>query len=101
MDAVSFIADQDLPRPAPNWESRLTPFQRRCVEGIRLGRNGIADTTEIARRLRSSRVAVWNALVALRQRGIANYFRSGGHGQWDQRGSTAHWFVRADDMKLR
>lgn len=67
----------------------MTEFQKRCVDVInRYNLNGSISQSQIVRRLRTSNIAVSNAMQSLRRQGIANCFLDG-HDQWAAR----YWFL--------
>src|SRR5690606_22487397 len=70
---------------------RLTDFQKRCVEAIQHGPNGQASITELAYRLKTSRLAVYSAMQSLQNQNIAGSFRS----RSDQWGVIVY-FIRRD-----
>lgn len=58
--------------------AEITKFQTRCAEAVvRHGSNGSISTTALARRLRTSRLAVVSAMRSLERKGLASSFRFG------------------------
>lgn len=54
----------------------LTDFQSRCVGVVQRGLNGQASITDIARRLKTSRLAVYSAMKSLQRQNFVGSFRS-------------------------
>jgi predicted transcriptional regulator len=54
----------------------MTEFQQRCVNIVNAGLNGQATITDIAHRLKTSRLAVYSSMMSLQKQEIVGSFRS-------------------------
>lgn len=70
----------------------VTDFQKRCAEVIRTKAvNQSMTVTELAWRLKTSRLAVTSAMRSLESKGLAGSFRGGNGDRW----SGLYWFLRS------
>lgn len=70
-------------------DHRPTAFQVRCIVLLTVAR-GSVSTSDIAHRLKTSRVAVVSAMRSLERHGLAGSHRSPPNDQW----AALFWFLR-------